>query len=262
MKNISTLIIIFFSLLFLLSCKKSSLKENKNIFKKEKIYHPIFLSFSPEMTESEFENEIKERTWDDTLELGKFIIELNSKKYTFDIGKGENSIILYYNVEEVHSRENLSIAKSEKILKEYDSEINSFIELFKSKKEYVEFPMPKLEENLNDVYLFRNENKSVLLTFRKTGQIIMSQKEKDNYYSKIKNKSILDLFNMKVVSGTEKFSLDIWLSYYSNEEIDKIISKTNETIRNRKIEKEVLEIEIKRKNKERNEKLKKNINNL
>ena len=118
---------------------------NKNLEPKIIVNHykPVFLSFSPEMTKSEFEEEIREKTWDKTLELGKFIIKLNSKEYKFELQKGENSINLFYGESEIINREFLNQKKSKEILEKQKTLMNSLIQLFRNKKEYIEYQMPR-----------------------------------------------------------------------------------------------------------------------
>lgn len=238
--NLFLINILIISLAFSCQKKKKVKKENIETESIRNNYKSLFLSFSPEMTDLEFENEIKEKTWDKTLDLGKFIIELNSKKYKFELQKGEKSVNLFYGESKIISKEFLSVKKSKEILRKQEILNNSLIQLFRNKPEYTESEMPKLKENKKELFLFRNKEKSVLLTFMKSGNIIRSPKEQAEYYNKLRREnpnSLAGIGQFMEKEKTEHYLNYIWISYYPNQEIDKQINLTKKIINKRKKEK-------------------------
>ncbi|QNM84606.1 hypothetical protein H9W90_10400 [Polaribacter pectinis] len=265
MKRIISILVIVF---LISSCQKEKKITNKKLEPEviKNHYKPIFLSFSPEMTKSEFEKEIREKTWDKTLELGKFIIELNSKKYKFEIQKGENSINLFYGESEILNREFLNLKKSKVIIENQKILMNSLIQLFRNKKEYIEYKMPKLKEDKKELYLFRNKERSVLLSFLNSGNIVRSTKEDFEYYKNLENKNDSDSFFVSAMQFKEKKQTEhylnyMWISYYSNEEMDKLISSKKRILdkkseeEKQKIKKLKMEEEMKNKKIIENQKL-------
>lgn len=243
-----------FLMLSIISCNENKpIEKSKSQIKTIEITNsnPLFLSFSPLMTKEQFNNEIQEKTWDGTLTLGKFIIPINNNNFEFEILKNEKSIELNYSETQNIHTSNLNKKNSRELLDNNNEVVHQFVKMFRTKNEYTEFEMPKLNNpsqntlELNDILLFRNKERSVLLRYSTIGSIVMSKSENSDYYNNLErenpNDPLIALGRFIKKDESAKFGLFLSLEYYYNKDMDSLLKSILDK-KESKIKKE-LEIE-------------------
>lgn len=184
---------------------------------------PLFMGLSSDMTDKEFEDEIKNLNSSNKLQSGNFVVKIEGDKFWFTVSKDENSISLF-----ADNRTNFTYADYDEYIKRKKNADSRFKEIIKKIEN--KYKNIKNESLTNMFYddnriagrksgVYRDLSKTISIRFNfHTDDYESEQDIKDNYeyfYTDEKGRIVR--------SSTEDISINI--SYYYNDDFDKILKE-------------------------------------
>jgi hypothetical protein len=266
--------------LIIIGCISKTKNENISSKKKEIVnYQPLFLSLSPNMSDSIFRYQIKELNKHNKLEKNQFALPVNDRYYYFDVTKDKYSIYLSYSKKKEYGLKHLNYKISDEIMASYKNQALEFKKIFDKRYKNTIKQIPNniyVEDypsyNMNYI-LYNDIDKYILLGYRVRGHRIGNEKESEQRMDDIiyqitgrhidkndKEELRMKKYLKATSSGptTADFGFDIKINYFYKNYIDSLIVEMK--INNKEIEKNNLKLQ--RKNNRINEIRKNNINEL
>ena len=213
---------------------------------------PVFLTLNPEMTESEFENEIDSLNKSGKLENGEFVTRIYNAIWDFNVYKDKKSINLSYNDE--YRGRFLNSENTKKVIKRYENDIKKFLKVFSEKTTYREYTLDNLfnldrepGKSTFSKYLGYNSRYRILRDSLKTVFLSYFAIDGDNSFE-LQTKS-----NTYETRKKQVITLSIHLEYYRNKDFDSIIkSMQKEIIKKEDIQDSIRTIEREKRRKRKN----------
>lgn len=227
--------ILLFLLVTLISCqRKTSETEIKNISNKSS----VFLTLYPEMSDSDFKNEINKLNTTGLLSNSKFQFLLDKNIYNFDVIKNNISIRLNYNRKQTIETIFLNYNRSDELIKNYNNEKLNLLKIFenKYKRSSNQFPLnyPIIAEELTkpNYEVFEDAEKYILIGWQVIGNRIPNKQESAEEIKKIfpntKYSKKFDEYAKASSNGGGKavFGIEFEINYFRKSILDTIINKT------------------------------------
>ncbi len=256
-------IIKFCPILFLIYCSKN--EQFINNIDKDSItninkgnYSPVFLGLSPNMTDKEYDLQIKKLNKDGILEGNDFTINDNNKLYVFNVSKTSKSIRLEFNdFVTVITTPNENVSQESN--SNYELEKNQIQKVFNKKYKKANIQLPenidfaKFDFTLNNYTLYKDSDKYVLLGYS------MPDVNTNNVVGKSRNSKDEKLFGSDVMTAKSnefvsyEYGLKIQIDYLEIDDMNKILKQINLEINNEvENKKRQSEIKVKREQSHKN----------
>ncbi|NRT13569.1 hypothetical protein [Flavobacterium sp. 14A] len=227
--------ILLFLLITLISCqRKTSETEIKKISNKSS----VFLTLYPEMSDSDFKNEVNRLNTTGLLSNNKFQFLLDKTIYDFDVINNNISIRLNYNRKQTIETIFLNYKKSDELIKNYSNEKLNLLNIFKNKYKRSSNQFPPnytiMAEELSkpNYEVFEDAEKYILIGWQVIGDRIPNKQESAEEIKKIfpnrKSSKKYDEYAKSSSNGggTAVFGIEFEINYFRKSILDTIINKT------------------------------------
>ena len=163
---------------------EKTISNSSNSAGASKNYKPLFLGLSPEMSDVEYQNQIKLLNQRGTLHNSVFTIESNENFPDFYVKKEHNSIRLWYKNFTKYNNDELSSEFSKELVEEYTLTKNEILKVYSKKydKNDWQFPegtyLPSYNFPQEDYIILKDSDKYIVIGYSLKGFIYKTREQR------------------------------------------------------------------------------------